>query len=101
VRKLFASAPVGGPLLEELFELAVGTGEGSDEPTATRALLRAMKKIAARSRIVVVVDDVQWLDPVDQASLKSLLSLARMDGGTIRFLLGVRTIVAEPPSAEV
>jgi DNA-binding CsgD family transcriptional regulator len=74
-------------------EVALLIEEPHAEPTDERAVavgvLGALRSLAERGRLLIAVDDVQWLDPASAGALR--FAARRLDAGHVRFLLAHRT----------
>src|SRR6188508_996332 len=68
----------------------------SDPRTLGVAVRSALEALAARTSVVLAVDDVQWLDPSSASVLT--FALRRMGGQPVHVLLARRTGEGGPPS---
>lgn len=73
-------------------EVALLIEEPHAEPTDERAVavgvLGALRSLAESDRLLIAVDDVQWLDPASAGALR--FAARRLDAGHVRFLLAHR-----------
>lgn len=80
------------PPQRRALEVALLIEEPHAEPTDERAVavgvLGALRSLAESSRLLVAVDDVQWLDPASAGALR--FAARRLDAGHVRFLIAHR-----------
>lgn len=67
---------------------------GADPSAVARGTLRALQALAARSAVVLAVDDVQWLDPASARSLA--FALRRLGGAPVAVVASLREGQLEP-----
>lgn len=68
--------------------LAEGEASSGDERIVGLALLSSLRLLAECERVLVAVDDVQWLDPASSAALR--FALRRVEEEQVNLLLAVR-----------
>jgi DNA-binding CsgD family transcriptional regulator len=83
-------------------EVALLLDEASEQPVDPRtlgvAVRTALQALAARTPLVLAVDDIQWLDPSSTSALA--FALRRMAGDRVLLLLARRLVEGEPPGLE-
>jgi DNA-binding CsgD family transcriptional regulator len=74
--------------LETALALSEAEGAPADERVVAFAFLSALRRLAADKRLLLAIDDVQWLDPPSLAMLR--FALARIGGEPVVALLTAR-----------
>jgi DNA-binding NarL/FixJ family response regulator len=75
--------------------VVVREGHVADGQVVYAAFLSALRALAARTRLLVAIDDLQWLDQASSAAIS--FAARRLEHDDVRFLLTLRT----PADAEV
>src|SRR5688500_2472294 len=88
------------PPQRRALEVALLLEPGGEEPAEPRAVAagfrRALLTLAESERLLVAIDDVQWLDSSSAAALA--FALRRLDGADVDFLLTQRIEAGVPPA---
>lgn len=92
----FADLPAPQRLALDRVMLRVDPGGPiSDQPAVAAAFLSVVERLATRSRVLIAIDDLQWLDP---QSARIVAAAARRLTGPVAFLATVRTRAGRPPA---
>jgi DNA-binding CsgD family transcriptional regulator len=74
--------------LEAALALSESDGQGAEEGVVAFAFLSTLRKLAVASRLLLAIDDVQWLDAPSLVMLR--FALARLDAEPIAAILTAR-----------